>query len=212
MYIRCTTIKTSKTGELYKSFRLVESERVNGKVKQRTLINLGRYFDVPQAQWQSLSSRIEQLLTGQSSFLSVELDEDLEKMAQRYTAQIIASRSTGTDNDDIQFETVDINHVKFVRPRRIGIEHLALHAVKQLTLDDKLKALGFNQRQVAAALGNIIGRMAAPASELATHGWLQATSGLGDLIGYDFEGMGLDDIQKTYLKVSGLALAAINAR
>ncbi|MCP4342612.1 MAG: IS1634 family transposase [Desulfobulbaceae bacterium] len=192
MYIRCTTIKTSKTGEPYKSYRLVESERVNGKVKQRTLINLGRYFDVPQAQWQSLSSRIDQLLTGQSSFLGVELDDDLEKMAQRYTAQIIASHSM--TSDDTQFEAVDINHVEFVRPRRIGIEHLALHAVKQLTLDDKLKALGFNQRQVAAALGNIIGRMAAPASELATHGWLQATSGLGDLIGYDFEGMGLDSL------------------
>ncbi|MFT5504698.1 MAG: hypothetical protein ACI8XC_002415, partial [Gammaproteobacteria bacterium] len=53
MYIRCTTIKTSQSGETYKSFRLVESERVNGKVKQRTLINLGRFFEVPQAQWQS---------------------------------------------------------------------------------------------------------------------------------------------------------------
>ena len=193
MYIRCTTIKTSQAGEPYKSFRLVETERVNGKVKQRTLINLGRYFEVPQAQWQSLSSRIDQLLTGQSSLLSIELEADLEALAQRYTAQILASRSTVID-DSIQYEAVDINRVELVRPRRIGIEHLALHAVKQLTLDDKLKALGFNQRQLAAALGNIIGRMAAPASELATHGWLQATSGLGELIGYDFEGMGLDSL------------------
>lgn len=192
MYIRCTTIKTSKTGEPYKSYRLVESERVNGKVKQRTLINLGRYFDVPQAKWQSLASRIDQLLTGQSSFLSAELDDDLETLAQRYTAQIIASHST--TSDETQFEAVDISTAEVVRPRRIGIEHLALHAVKQLTLDDKLKALGFNRRQVAAALGNILGRMAAPASELATHRWLQATSGLGDLIGYDYEGMGLDSL------------------
>ena len=112
-------------------------------------------------------------------------------MAQRYAAQIIASRSTVTDKDT-QYESVDIDSVALVRPRRIGIEHLALHAVKQLTLDDKLKTLGFNQHHVAAALGNIIGRMAAPASELATHGWLQATSGLGELIDYDFEGMSLD--------------------
>ena len=64
MFIRCTTIKTNPSGETYKSFRLVESERINAKVKQRTLINLGRFFDVPQAHWQSLSSRIDQLLTG----------------------------------------------------------------------------------------------------------------------------------------------------
>jgi transposase len=191
MFIRCTTIKTDQAGKTYQSFRLVETERVNGKVKQRTLINLGRFFDVPQAQWQSLSSRIDQLLTGQNSLLCIDLDSDLEAMAQRYGAQIIASRSTIADKDT-QYEAVDIASVALVRPRRIGIEHLALHAVKQLTLDDKLKALGFNQHHVAAALGNIIGRMAAPASELATHGWLQATSGLGELIDYDFEKMSLD--------------------
>lgn len=193
MFIRCTTIKTSKSGETYKSFRLVESERVNGKVKQRTLINLGRYFDVPQSQWQALSKRIDQLLTGQSAFLSIELDTQLEELAQRYAAQVIASRSTVSD-EDIKFEAVDIGSLALVRPRRVGIEALALHAVKQLALDDKLAALGFNQRQVAAALGNIIGRMATPASELATHGWLQTTSGLGELMGVDFEAMGRDSL------------------
>ena len=193
MFIRCTTIKTSKSGETYKSFRLVESERVNGKVKQRTLINLGRYFDVPQSQWQALSNRIDQLLSGQSAFLSIELDAQLEELAQRYAAQVIASRSTVSD-EDIKFEAVDIGSLALVRPRRVGIEALALHAVKQLALDDKLAALGFNQRQVAAALGNIIGRMATPASELATHGWLQTTSGLGELMGVDFEAMGRDSL------------------
>jgi transposase len=193
MFIRCTTIKTSPSGKPYKSFRLVESQRINGQVKQRTLINLGRYFDVPQAQWQALSSRIDQLLTGQSSILGIELDVDLELMAQRYTAQIIALRSTVID-DSIRFEAVDIKQIELVRPRRVGIEQLALHAVKQLSLDDKLKALGFKPRQLAAALGNIIGRMAAPASELATHGWLQTTSGLGDLMGYDYESMGPDSL------------------
>jgi len=34
--------------------------------------------------------------------------------------------------------------------------------------------------------------MALPASELASHGWLQQRSGLGELMGYDFESMGLD--------------------
>lgn len=191
MFIRCTTTKTKNTGETYKTFRLVESERVNGKVKQRTLINLGRYFDVPQSQWQALSSRIDQLLSTQVSLLIIELEEPFETLAQRYAAQIIASRSTSID-DEIKFESVDIASLELVRPRRVGIEQLALHAVKQLTLDDKLKSLGFNQKQIAASLGNIIGRMAAPASELATYGWLQTSSGLGELIGYDFEGMGLD--------------------
>ena len=87
MFIRGTTIKTDQFGKTYQSFRLVENERVNGKVKQRTLINLGRFFDVPKAQWQSLSSRIDQLLTGKNSLLCIDLDTDLEEIAQRYAAQ-----------------------------------------------------------------------------------------------------------------------------
>jgi hypothetical protein len=81
MFIRCTTIKTEWSGKIYQLFRLVETERVNGKVKQRTLINLGRFFNVPQAECQSLSSRIDQLLTGQSSLLWIDLDTDLEEIA-----------------------------------------------------------------------------------------------------------------------------------
>ncbi len=191
MFIRCTTTRTTKTVETYKTFRLVESERVNGKVKQRTLLNLGRYFDLPPPQWQILSSRIDQLLNTQASIFSIETETPLETLAQRYAAQIIASRSTSID-DKVKFETVDIASLELVRPRRVGIEQLALHAMKQLTLDDKLKSLGFNQQQLAASIGNIIARMAAPASELATYHWLQNQSGLGELIGYDFEGMGLD--------------------
>jgi len=190
MYIRCTTTKTTQIGETYKTYRLVESVRVNGKVKQRTLINLGRYFDLPQTHWQILSNRIDQILSAQTTLFSIELDEPIETLAQRYAAQIIASRSAPT-TDKASFETVDITSLELVRPRRVGIEQLALHAVQQLTLDDKLKSLGFNQQQIAAALGNIIARMAAPASELATYGWLKTCSGLGELLDFDFEDMKL---------------------
>ena len=35
--------------------------------------------------------------------------------------------------------------------------------------------------------GALVGRLAQPASERATHRWLQARSGLGELLGVDFE-------------------------
>jgi len=43
----------------------------------------------------------------------------------------------------------------------------------------------------AAIIGNIVARMAHPASELATHAWLQTGSALGELIDTDFTGMSL---------------------
>ncbi|GAB6044263.1 hypothetical protein JCM17961_49480 [Endothiovibrio diazotrophicus] len=47
MYIRRTRTRNTTTGEGYYTHRLVSSERVGGKVRQRTLLNLGRHFDVP---------------------------------------------------------------------------------------------------------------------------------------------------------------------
>jgi len=191
MFIRCTTIKSKQLGEPYKTYRLVESERANGKVKQRTLLNLGRHFSVPKEQWPSLSGRISQLLAAQKSLTSIALPAELEMLAQRYVALILESRSTPLTEQGT-FESVSLESLELVRPRRVGIEQLAIHALKQLKLDEKLKELGFNRHELAASLGNIIARMAFPASERASYDWLQNRSGLGELIGYDFDAMGRD--------------------
>ncbi len=191
MFIRCTSIKSKDSGEPYVTYRLVETERVAGKVKQRTLLNLGRHFDAPKSQWADLAARISQLLSTQDELFYSELSEPLEVMAQRYAAQILASRSVSSSPVS-EFTSVAVDGLELVRPRRVGIEQLALQALRQLKLDDKLKDLGFNRHQLAAALGNIVARMAFPTSERATHAWLQQRSALGELIGYDFEGMGLD--------------------
>ena len=71
----------------------------------------------------------------------------------------------------------------------MGVEQAALEAMRQCGFEDKLRALGLNRAQIAAAVGNIIARMAQPGSERATHAWLKDTSALGELIGFDFGGM-----------------------
>ena len=71
---------------------------------------------------------------------------------------------------------------------------MALEALRQLGLDTELKALGLNGVQQMAALGTLIGRMVKPGSELATHQWLQQRSGLGELLGYDFERLPLKQL------------------
>lgn len=197
MYIRRTTIKSRKSGKPYFTYRLCESERVGGKVKQRTLLNLGRHFDIPREQWQSLSARIEQVLERrQGALLDLELPEALEALAQRYAAQVLAKRSeepqekaTASPGD---YHEVDLDSLELARPRSIGVEHAALSAMVSLGFLDKLTELGFNRHQLVAAVGNIVGRMAAPGSEAATHQWLQQHSGLGELLHYDYDGRAAD--------------------
>ena len=194
MYIRRTSIKSRRDGQPYYTYRLVESVRSDGGVRQRTLLNLGRHFDVPREQWAALSQRIEQLMGRQSELLPSPLESQWEEMAQRYAAQVIRAKARldeGRSAEAADYQTLDVESLDLVRPRSVAIEHVALEALRQIGLDTKLEALGFNGRQLAVAIGTLVGRMTAPGSELATYHWLQHHSGLGELIDYDFSRMHL---------------------
>ena len=190
MYIRRTSIKSRKDGSQYYTYRLVESERTGKGVRQRTLINLGTAFSLPREQWSELASRIEEIIHGQTPLF--EPPKKIEEMAQRYASQIIQSRSKdSTEDKEPDYEEVDVNSLEMVRPRSVSCEHVALDAFNSLKLGEYLKTLGFTAPQIAAVTGTIIGRMCQPGSELATHYWLQNTSGLGELIDFDFNALNL---------------------
>jgi len=190
MYIRRTTINRHKDGKPYYTYRLVESVRTSKGVRQHTLLNLGSNFTCPRESWPDLSNRIEEIISGQQ--LLFPPASDLEDAAQRYAALIIQARnrSDGIDGDSTSssdYRNVDINTLEFMRPRSIGAEHVAYEALRQLQLDKKLQELGLNKHQLYTAIGSVIGRMIVPGSELATHYWLQHHTGLGELLGYDYE-------------------------
>jgi transposase len=208
MFIRRTTIKSRESGEPYYTYRLVESVRVAAGVRQHTVLNLGRNFEVPRAQWAPLAQRIEALLGGQLDLIVDGLDAQWEAMAQQYVARIVSRRGTVTQADDApaqegDYQRVDLSQVEVIRPRSVGAEHVALEALRRLGLERKLVELGFNRHQLAAAIGTIVGRMVQPGSELATHQWLQQRSGLGELLDYDFSGL---DLTRLY-RVSDQLLA-----
>jgi transposase len=194
MYIRRTTIKSRKNGEPYYTYRLVESVRTSKGVRQRTLLNLGSNFSCPRESWPDLARRIGEIISGQKQLFPPA--SDLEDAAQRYAALIIQSkdRADGIGGDNTaspDYRNVDISTLEFMRPRSIGIEHVAYEALRQLHLDKKLKELGLNKHQLCAAIGTVVGRMTEPGSELSTHYWLQHHTGLGELLGYDYESMKL---------------------
>jgi len=121
------------------------------------------------------------------------LDFPFELLADRIglfglvAAQIIQTQTQNEAEDEkSDYREVDVDSLEMLRPRSVGCEHVALDAFNALKLGGYLKTLGFNGPQLAAATGTIIGRMCNPASELATHYWLQNVSGLGELIDYDF--------------------------
>ena len=188
MFIRRTQTRRTEDRQPYFSHRLVHSERIGNAVRQRTLLNLGRHFDIHQAQWPLLCSRIDDILAGQTPLVA-DCPTAVELEAQRIAAQLIARgtpvQGPATGPTDVQ--PVDVDSLRLVRPRSVGVEHLGLWALEQVGLPTLLAELGVNGELRAAAAGAVVGRMAQPASERATHRWLQTRSGLGELLGVDFE-------------------------
>ena len=70
MFIRKTATRNKSTREPYFTFRLVASRRTGQQVRQITLLNLGRHFDLPPEDWPRLCSRIDALLAGQAGLLA----------------------------------------------------------------------------------------------------------------------------------------------
>ena len=193
MYIRRTKTKNLDDGGAYYTYRIVESVRLGKQVKQRTLLNLGKDFAIDSEHWPLLTARIEQLLEGsdhqQELFhLTDDLTQLLEASAQRFSALIVAKLAQPVEATSLEsdYHCVDINHVEALQARSIGVETLAWHAMMQLQMDQKLTALGFSKVELAAAVGNIIGRVVSPGSELHTHDWLQSRSALGELFDHDY--------------------------
>ena len=191
MFIRRTQTRSSRSGESYFTFRLVRSERIGSKVRQRTLLNLGRHFESAQSDWPVLCRRIDEVLAGQLQ-LAPDCPAALEVHAQRIAAQLLARERTGTPvpahRPDIQ--RVDVDSLELIRPRSVGVEHVALWAMDQLGLRPWLEELGIGASLRGAAIGSIIARMARPGSERATRRWLAERSALGELLEVDFETMG----------------------
>ena len=190
MFIRRTRTRSSNAD--YVTFRLVRSERTGAKVQQRTLLNLGRHFDVAPPDWPRLCQRIEDLLAGQLP-LSPVAPPTLETHAQRIAAQLLARARVGSASrtratPDVQ--SIEVNSLTLLRPRSVGVEQVALWALDQLGLRDLLKTLGLGPSLRAAAVGSIVARLAQPGSERAARRWLIDRSALGELLGVTFDQLG----------------------
>ena len=208
MFIRTTPTRNSTTGETYITHRLVESRRVGDKVRQVTLLNLGRQFPLVKERWPELCARLDQLLSGQQDLMPAM--ESVERYAQHCFARLVAQGSgpmtagaatsssapASPASSPPVFVELNPDSLELTQPRSIGVEHVALAAMRELAFEPLLDSLGINGVMRTAIVGSIIARMAAPGSELASHRWLTGTSGLGDLLEVDLAALPLSRLYR----------------
>lgn len=195
MFIRTKHKIDPDTRKRYISFQLVESIRTERGPRQRILLNLGSELGLSPEKLKELANRIELIVNGQTTCVLPE--PKIEKLAQSYASKLIknlaqpaiSKKTTATISD---YATIDLRSVAHHEPRTIGVEDLLFRIADQLQLPKKLKELDFSPKQIAIAMGSIIGRAAFPASERATHSKLIHQSGLGELLDFDFASASLN--------------------
>ena len=122
--------------------------------------------------------------------MPTELDQSVERAAQHCFARLVAQPRQATPADTVRaapvvYAEVDPDSLELTQPRSIGVEHVAVAALRELAFEPLLPELGINGVMRTAIVGSLIARMAAPGSELASHRWLTGTSGLGALLDVD---------------------------
>jgi len=193
MFIRKTKKTDLKNGQVCFLFQLVESIRTERGPRQNIILNLGTDLELDVVETKILANRIEEIITNQDSFLPP--CERIERLAQHFSAKILALQSQSVApvikinnaQKEVEFHTIDINSIEHENARTVGLEHLLLHSIEQLKLTETLRSLGLDSRKIAIAIGSICARAIAPNSERGSLDWLQNQSGLGELLGYNFQ-------------------------
>jgi transposase len=166
--------------------RLVEAVRTPRGPRQRILLNLGA-LDIPREEWKILANRIEEIVTGQESFLSP--PPQIETLAQHYANMLRQKEmsSVPVAAAEPAWETVDMNSLSSSIFRSMGGEIAGNWAFEKLGFPGMLTGLGMNKKQLDQAALLIIGRLLHPDSERETALWGQHISALGALLGADYE-------------------------
>ena len=193
------TQSSSKNTTKYYTHRLVESKRDSmGKVYKQTILNLGsNYAVVAELDWSILTYRVQNILIGQESLLS--LEDHIESEAQRIASIIIKRDGQAVDGNkelDSNYQHVDVTTLSNSDVKTVGAEHLAFETAKKLNIPEILAACGLSKRDVDSAFASIIGRLLSPGSEVSTSQYLKNNSALDEVIGTDFTQMHKERLYK----------------
>jgi len=187
MFIKETQRKNKGYDQVFISHRLVESYRTENGPRQRTILSLGK-LDLPKSQWTILSNRIEEIIYGQTSLISV--SENIDQLAQHYAFLIIRDellKRRSINVSEPNYATVDLNSLQNIQSRTMGAEYVGLSMFKALGLPKLLRELGFSSDQINGAILAIVGKLVHPSSEKQTREWAQHISGLDELLNTNFQ-------------------------
>ena len=133
MFIRATKTHTTD-GKPVRSHRLVLSQRIGDKVRQRTLLNLGTDYPVPKEKWREVAELAEALLHGRPPLLQAvpDVQAAAEDIVAKLRARGFRAEAMQEEARKPEIATVDLDTLEHENPRTVGCERLCLKALDDL--------------------------------------------------------------------------------
>jgi hypothetical protein len=202
MFIRETKTRNQKTNTIYVKYQLVESYRTEAGPRQRVLMELGSGITLSKQDRRELAAILKERLCGQSSVFSEQsptLSHIADEAMRQYAFLQYQSESATCENRE--YVSVDLQSLGFMQQRSLGPDLVGNAFWNKLDFDEILAGCGFSGRERALAQAVVVGRLVAPASDLATIHWLKERCALIELLKDDLSEVGKDAVYEIADKI-----------
>lgn len=198
MFVKPLVKYNKTTKQRYNVYQLCESFRLDGRIRHRVIIGLGKLDELgSEEEIKFLGKRIEELLPGQDNILSFcKQNETVEKLAHYYIGEIKKKGRYDFGKGNQDWQTVDLSTLKNKDGREIGAEWLCKQAYDQLGIATFLQSKGWPEDNVSLTATHIISRAIYPASELKTVSFIKENSAICEITGFDKDKITKDKLYK----------------
>ena len=184
MYIR-QRVHTLKSGEKRIGYGLLECRRIGGEPKQKTILNLGRDFDIAERDWPAVTRHVLAALRGQRA---LPLEDEKIRAAVDDIVRRLRAKAYDVDAGRDDRDAVITDEIHHPASRTVGGERVGLQALAQLGFADLLRSLGMRDDHIRVATALVVGRMLSPGSELHTYDWMAEASAILELLALELPG------------------------
>jgi transposase len=189
MFIREVKKQRSKDSKLFYQYTLAQAARVDGKVKQRTILYLGSDPILRDKENRAIVLGIlKSKIFGQDDLFPSHPPKHLlalalsyyEKYCIKYGQDDRQAASIPPSPDKAEFHNIDIKGMEVSDVKTFGTEHLCKQILDKLQLQECLASVGLTGEQVRKALISIAARAIFSSSEHKTSEILQINSELSN--------------------------------
>ena len=194
MFIRQVKKQRSKTSKVFYQYTLVQAARVNGKVKQRSILYLGsdKLFE-NESNRKKVLAILKSKIFKQSELFPQDVSGELKSLAlqcyEKYCIKYEQDEHNPTSippqPEKSEFHNIDIIGLEVENVKEFGAEHLCKQMLDKLGLEAYLKSLGMSHEQANKALISIACKAIYSASEYKTSQIIETNSELTSLYSYD---------------------------